>query len=108
MKKLLQNNGVWSFTQYKENIVDIDVKRIIDSEKSDIPYAAGYRYCNRLYDIIHKETPFILEKEELEYEIVEEGYPEDIPYANCEFDNVEEFHKWMLESGKIERELDDD
>ena len=57
-----------------------------------------------MYDLVHERSKFYFEKDDLEYEIIEEGYPTDIPYANCEFDNVEEFHKWLLEKGKEERE----
>ena len=88
-KKLLLDNGIYNFFSYKEQIVD---------------YEAGYRYCNKLYDIVHDNTIFIGEKDDLEYEIIEEGYPMDIPYAKCEFDNVDEFIKWLLEEGVKERE----
>jgi hypothetical protein len=103
-RDILLNNGINHFFTYKEQIVDVDLICIIDNYKHPEGYEAGYKYCNRLYYFIHDNTIFIGEKDDLEYEIIEDGYPEDIPYAYCEFDNVEEFHKWMLEEGKKERE----
>lgn len=96
-KNLLIDNGIYNFWTHKEQILEIDLNDVIDDCKSTIEHEAGYRYCNRLYDLVHKKSIFIGEKEDLEYEIIEDGYPEDIPYAYCEFDNVEEFHRWMLE-----------
>lgn len=103
-RKLLIDNGIYNFWTHKEQILEINLNEIVDDYKNKVTHEAGYRYNNRLYDLVHKKSTFVLEKNELEYEIVEEGYPYDIPYANCEFDNVEEFHKWMLEEGKKERE----
>ena len=102
-KKLLLDNGIFNFFSYKEQIVDVDLVDLIDVIKEEENYDAGYRYCNRLYDLIHNKTIFIGEIDDLEYEIVEEGYPTNIPYANCEFDDVDEFIKWLLEEGKKER-----
>ena len=104
IKKLLIDNGVYDFSTYKEQILDIDLKEIIDSSKSEENYRPGFRYCNRLYDLVHQKTMYISEKDDLEYEIIEEGYPMDIPYAKCEFDDVDEFIKWLLEEGTKERE----
>lgn len=106
VRKLLIDNDIYNFWTHKEQILEINLNEIIDDYKNEVTYEAGYRYNNRLYDLVHKKSMFVLEKAELEYEIVEEGYPYDIPYANCEFDNVEEFHKWMLEEGRKEREED--
>lgn len=103
-KKLLLDNGIYNFFSYKEQVVDVDLNKIIDDCKHDEPYEAGYRYCNKLYDFVHNNTIFIGEKDDLEYEIIEDGYPMDIPYAKCEFDNVDEFIKWLLEEGVKERE----
>ena len=38
--------------------------------------------------------------EELEYEIIEEGYPEEIPYCTVDIYEAEDFKNWMLEAGK--------
>ena len=103
-KKLLLDNSIFNFFSYKEQIIDVDLNKIVDSSKHDEPYEAGYRYCNRLYDLIHKKSIFVGERDDLEYEIIEEGYPTDIPYAHCEFDDVDEFIKWLLEEGVKERE----
>ena len=102
VRKLLFDNDIYSFYTYKEQILEIDLADIVDTETENS--GVGYSYNNRLYDLVHKRSKFYLEKDDLEYEIIEEGYPTDIPYANCEFDNVEEFHKWLLEKGKEERE----
>ena len=99
MKKLLLDNGIYNFFLYKEQIVDVDLKKIIDDYKNEETYEAGYRYCNRLYDLIHKNTIFIGEKDDLEYEIIEDGYPTDIPYAHSEFNDVDKFIEWLLEEG---------
>ena len=103
-KKILIDNGVYDFSTYKEQIINVDLKEIVDKCKSEEKDYAGFRYSNRLYDFIHNNTIFIGERDDLEYEIIEEGYPSDIPYADCEFDNVEEFHEWLLKEGTKERE----
>ena len=103
-KEIIVRQRYLRFFSYKERIVDVDLNEIIDSNKHEEPYEAGYRYCNKLYDVVHDNTIFIGEKGDLEYEIIEEGYPMDIPYAKCEFDNVNEFIKWLLEEGVKERE----
>ena len=70
-KKLLLDNGIYNFFLYKEQIVDVDLNEIIDSNKLEEPYEAGYRYCNKLYDIVNDNTIFIGEKDDVEYEIIE-------------------------------------
>lgn len=104
VKNLLLNNGIYDFSTYKEQILDININEIIDQCKREEKYEAGYRYSNRLYDLVHSETIFITDKDDLEFEIIEKDYPADIPYAYCEFDNADEFHKWMLQEGIKERE----
>jgi hypothetical protein len=104
IKNILINNNVYRFWTHKEQILDIDLNDIIDDCKAGVVHEAGYRYCNRLYDLVHKKSIFIGEKDDLEYEIIEKNYPYDIPFAHCEFDDVEEFHKWMLENGRDEED----
>lgn len=101
-KKLLHDNDIYNFDIYKEQILDIDLSDIVEIVKGYKVDKAGYIYCNRLYDLIHSKSRFFLERDDLEYEIIEDGYPVDIPYADCIFNSVEEFHKWMLEEGKRE------
>lgn len=103
VRRLLFDNGIGHFYTYKEEIFDIDEAEILDigSRYSDEP---GYRYCNELYDMIHEKSSFVCEKDDLEYEIIEEGYPNDIPYAYRYYDTVEDFRKWMLEEEIKERE----
>lgn len=102
-KKLLIDNDIYNFWTHKEQMLEIDLNDIVDDCKSATVYEAGYRYNNRLYDLVHKKSIFVFEKDDLEFEIVEENYPYDIPYAYCEFDNVDEFHEWMLEEGRKEK-----
>ena len=104
VKNLLLNNGIYDFSTYKEQILDININEIIDQCKREEKYEAGYRYSNRLYDLVHRKTIFISDKDDLEFEIIEKDYPSDIPYAYCEFDNADEFHKWMLQEGIKEKE----
>ena len=106
IKKLLLDNYVSHFWTYKEEILDVDLNDIVDTIKETENYEAGYRYCNRLYNLVHSKSKFSLELDDLEYEIIEEGYPENIPWAYCEFIDVDKFHKWMLEEGEKERKED--
>lgn len=100
-RKLLLDNGFFCLTEYKEEILDIQEEEIIDD--SGYPHS-GFWYNNTLYDLVHNQSKFRSELDDLEYEIIEEGYPTDIPYAHCEFDDVDEFIKWLLEEGVKERE----
>ena len=99
-KRLLHDNDIYRFYTYKEEILDIDIEDIIGEYKTSKLSGAGYIYCNQLYDLVHSKSIFIFEKDDLEYEIIEEGYPEDIPHSPSIFKSAEEFHKWMLEEGK--------
>lgn len=103
IRNILYDKRIGNFTTYKEQIFDIDESEILDIgiRFSDKP---GYRYCNQLYDMIHEKSSFVLEKDDLEYEIIEDGYPDDIPYADRYFDSVDDFRKWMLEEGTREKE----
>ena len=96
VRKLLFDNGIGHFSTYKEEIFDIDESEILDTGTRyfDEP---GYEYCNNLYDIVHEKSSFVLEKDDLEYEIIEDGYPNDIPYADRYYNTVDDFRKWMLE-----------
>lgn len=100
VRNLLFTNGIYSFFTYKEQILEIDIINIIDPYNIGIGQEPGYMYSNRLYDLVHKKSMFVGEKDDLEYEIIEDGYPDNIPYSYCVFKDAEEFHKWMLEEGK--------
>lgn len=104
IKNLLLDNGVSNFTTYKEQILNIDLQEIVDACSSGEDGEAGYRYCNRLYDLVHQKSIFVGEKDDLEFEIIEDGYPADIPYASCIFADVEGLHKWLLDEGAKESE----
>ena len=105
IRNILYDKHIGNFNTYKEEIFDIDESEILDigTRFFDEP---GYGYCNKLYDMIHEKSSFVCEKDDLEYEIIEEGYPNDIPYADRYHDTVEDFRKWMLEEGIKEREED--
>ena len=96
-RKLLLDKGFLHLTEYKEEILDISEEEIIDSD--GYPHS-GFWYCNNLYDLVHKKSKFRSELDDLEYEIIEEGYPEYIPYCEVYICDVEDFKKWMLEEGK--------
>ena len=96
-RKLLFNNGFSYLTEYKEEILDISEEEIIDND--GYPHS-GFWYNNVLYDLVHSKSKFRSELDNLEYEIVEEGYPEEIPYCTVDIYDVEDFKKWMLEEGK--------
>lgn len=101
-RKLLLNNGFYYLTAYKEEILDIPEEEIID----DVGYPQnGFWYNNTLYDLVHYKSKFRSELDDLEYEIIEEGYPSDIPYCEVDIYNVEDFKQWMLDEGKKEEAL---
>ena len=96
-RKLLLDNGFFCLTEYKEEILDIQEEEIIDSSGYS---HSGFWYNNTLYDLVHNKSKFRSELDDLEYEIVEEGYPNEIPYCTVDIYDVEDFKKWMLEEGK--------
>lgn len=96
-RKLLLDNGFSYLTEYKEEILDIPEEEIIDND--GYPHS-GFWYNNTLYDLVHKKSKFRSELDDLEYEIIEKGYPEEIPYCTVDIYDVEDFKKWMLEEGK--------
>lgn len=60
----------------------------------------GFWYTNTLYDLIHDKSKFRSELDDLEYEIIQEDYPKDIPYCTVDIYNAEDFKHWMIEEGK--------
>ena len=96
-RKLLLDNGFSYLTEYKEEILDIPEEEIIDND--GYPHS-GFWYNNTLYDLVHKKSKFHNELDDLEYGIIEEGYPEEIPYCTVDIYEVEDFKNWMLEEGK--------
>jgi hypothetical protein len=50
-KDILISNNIYSFLTYKEEILDIDLNDIIDDCKAGVAHEAGYRYCNRRYNL---------------------------------------------------------
>ena len=103
---MIKNNyDNYHFFTYKEQILDIDLNDIFTKSnysnyglKYPKTHKSGFRYANALYDIIHQNTMFILEKDGIKYEIIEEGFPQDIPWCNHTFDNVDDLEKWLKES----------
>lgn len=78
----------------KEEIVNIDLKDIITELGHD-----KYYYTNNLYDLIHKKYKYIdlftYNGDNLEYEIVEKGYKDDIPYLEEPLTSIEQFKEIM-------------
>lgn len=97
IRKLLLDNGFSYLTEYKEEILDIPEEEIIDD--SGYPQM-GFWYNNTLYDLVHHKSKFRSELDDLEYEIIEEGYPKDMPYCTVDIYNVEDFKHWIIEEGK--------
>lgn len=96
-RKLLLDNGFFCLTEYKEEILNIPEEEIIDNDGYS---HSGFWYNNTLYDLVHNKSKFRSELDDLEYEIVEEGYPNEITYCTVDIYDVEDFKKWMLEEGK--------
>ena len=96
-KKLLLDNGFSYLTEYKEEVLDISEEEIID--KDGCSYR-GFWYSNTLYDLVHNKSKFRSELDDLEYEIIEDGYPNEIPYCTVNISDVEDFKSWMLDKGK--------
>lgn len=98
IKNLLLDNGVSSFVELREQIIDIDLKNIIleeDVKERGSDYEMGYTYCNRLYDIIHDKHKLRGSDFDLQYEIIEEGFLEDIPWCETIFETTDGFNAWM-------------
>lgn len=95
-RKLLLDNGFSCLATYKEEILDISEEDLIDN---GYPHD-GFWYTNTLYDLVHQKSSFHNELDDLKYEIIEEGYPEDVPYCNVDIYSVDDFKNWMIEEGK--------
>lgn len=109
IRKFMEKRNCSSFTYDRTEILDISEEDIVNSYLHKFEYPvdgdeAGYWYTNQLYDMVHNQTKLMYgDKEDMCFEIIESGYPCDIPWANRVFENVEEFHKWMIEEGEKER-----
>lgn len=100
-RKLLLDNGLSYLTEYREEILDIPEEEII----GDPGYPqSGFWYTNTLDDLVRDKSKFRSELDDLEYEIIEDGYPSDIPYCDVDIYNIEDFKRWMLFEGLKERE----
>lgn len=99
-RKLLLENGFSYLTEYREEILDIPEEEVIDD--SGYPQS-GFWYTNTLYDLVHNKSKFRSELDDLEYEIIEDGYPYDIPYCEVDIYDVDDFKRWMLEQGRKEK-----
>ena len=105
VRKLLLDNGIYHLNEYKEEILDIPEEEIIDD--SGYPQT-GFWYTNTLWDLVHDKSKFRSELDDLEYEIIEEGYPYDVPWCDIDIYDVKDFRKWMLEKGKEEEECEEE
>ena len=108
IRALLVSNGISHFSTYEEEILDFDLERIfvpptIKNKKG------GYQYYNKLYDFVHLKATIGKDekRDKLEFEIIEEGFPKTIPYAEQEFDNVEDFEKWLRKEFLKEKEMEE-
>lgn len=99
-RELLWDNGFSYLIEYREEILDIPEEEIVDD--AGYPHN-GFWYANVLYNLVHDKSKFRGELDNLEYEIIEEGYPYDIPYCDIDIYNAEDFKRWMLEKGIEER-----
>lgn len=108
IRQYMEKRNCLRLTYDKTEILDISeediVKSYLNKRESSISSEAGYWYANQLYDMVHNQTKLMHgDKEDMCFEIIEPGYPRDIPYSDRVFGNVEEFHKWMIEEGEKER-----
>ena len=108
IRQYMEKRNCLSLTYDRTEILDISeediVKSYLNKRESSISSEAGYWYANQLYDMVHSQTKLMHgDKEDMCFEIIEPGYPCDIPYSDRVFGNVEEFHKWMIEEGEKER-----
>ena len=108
IRQYMEKRNCLSLTYDRTEILDISeediVKSYLNKRESSISSEAGYWYANQLYDMVHNQTKLMHgDKEDMCFEIIEPGYPCDIPYSDRVFGNVEEFHKWMIEEGEKDR-----
>lgn len=108
IRKFMEKRNQLSLTYDRKEILEINEEDIVNSYLNkrghSINDEAGYWYANQLYDMVHDHTELMFgDKEDMCFEIIEPGYPCDIPWSDRVFENVEEFHKWMIEEGEKER-----
>lgn len=108
IREFMKKSNCLSFTYDKTEILEISEEDIVKSYLNEREYSVdgepGYWYANHLYDMVHNQTKLMRgDKEDMCFEIIESGYPCDIPWSDRVFENVEQFHKWMLEEGEKER-----
>ena len=99
-KKLLWANGFSYLVEYREEILDIPEEDIVDD--AGYPHH-GFWYANVLHGLVHDKSRFYDELDNLEYEIIEEGYPDGIPYCDIDIYTAKDFRNWMLEQGTEEQ-----
>ncbi|MFD1402049.1 hypothetical protein [Robinsoniella peoriensis] len=99
-RNLLLTNGFSTITEMREKVIDIDLKDIVleqDIEKRKPAYKMGFTYSNRLYNIIHGKHNLRNSDYDLQFEIIEDGFLDDIPYCETVFKTADEFNVWMKE-----------
>ena len=90
---ILGNTNKDGVTIYNEKIIDFDLKKF----ENDLGHA-GYYYANELYDYIHKNYNYvdvISNGDDLEFQIIEEGYLDDIPYLQEPLKSIDELKEKM-------------
>ena len=108
IRQYMKKRNYSSLTYDRTEVLDISeediVRSYLNKRKHSIDSEAGYWYANQLYDMVHNQTELMRgDKEDMCFEIIEPGYPCDIPWSDRVFENAEEFHKWMIEEGEKER-----
>lgn len=108
IRQFMEKREYSSLTYDRTEILEISEEDIVNSYLNKHRYSindeAGYWYANQLYDMVHDHTELMFgDKEDMCFEIIEPGYPCDIPRADRVFQTVGEFHKWMLKEGEKER-----
>lgn len=90
---ILGNTNRDGVTIYNEKIIDFDLKKFENDLGHD-----GYYYANELYDHIHKNYNYvdiISNGDDLEFQIIEEGYLDDIPYLQEPLKSIDELKEKM-------------
>lgn len=104
-RNLLLSNGFSTIIELREKVIDIDLEDIIlkqDIKERGTKFKMGFTYSNRLYNIIHDKHKLRGSDCDLQFEIIEEEFLDDIPYCETFFKTVDEFVLWMKDKYREE------
>lgn len=90
---ILENTNKDGVTIYNEKIIDFDLEKF----KNDLGHT-GYYYANELYNYIHKNYKYvdiISNGDDLDFQIIEEGYLDYIPYLREPLKSIGELREKM-------------